>query len=546
MLQAAAFFAITGRFDEGLALVADTELDIDPGRRTLLIGQYHLQHGDPVVAAGHFADAVAADPSSVEARHLKSRGHLVRSEREAAREEAIAGLRLDPGHAGLRSVLAMASMNLPREERAEAIALLEELGAEDDHLLATLRVLQRVPPADDGRALAPTDADLEAVRELVSEHGTFLPAWRVAIALHVDAGRAADAVGIARTAMKRLPARPEPARWATELLMRERQWAEALLEAEEWRRRALSDPLPVDVRIAAILLELHRPSEAVAQLDDHAERLVADGDRHPQRVSLWVTALVQSGDVDRALPSLERLVGDPARRREIVPLVRALPADIASQVLGVLEATARTPEQVIQTALEWARLARREDRAEWFERAERIVAELAAQRDLGVLGPLALGTVAEGRGDLSGAESHYRAAVELDPDHVTARNNLAYVLARGDRHEEALPHAERAVALQGEHPDIIDTYALILLGLERLEDAEVAARRAIELRPDDLGFQLRLVDVLAAAGRTEEALSALRQIEMDFRGRRDVDPRDLERLETLRRQLDLMPTAAGS
>ena len=51
-------------------------------------------------------------------------------------------------------------------------------------------------------------------------------------------------------------------------------------------------------------------------------------------------------------------------------------------------------------------------------------------------------------GDLEGAESLYREAIDLDPGNATAHANLGYLLAATGRHSEAVEHAEQAIALE--------------------------------------------------------------------------------------------------
>jgi hypothetical protein len=58
----------------------------------------------------------------------------------------------------------------------------------------------------------------------------------------------------------------------------------------------------------------------------------------------------------------------------------------------------------------------------------------------------ALGNHALGTGDFAVAEVRYRAVLAMDPRHVAARNNLAYVLAATGRRDAAVEELERALA----------------------------------------------------------------------------------------------------
>ena len=139
-----------------------------------------------------------------------------------------------------------------------AAQLLSELGPSGDHLASTFDLLAQVEIID-GRP-APSAENLDDARRLVEEHARFLPAWLLAITLHVEAGQVSDAADLARRANSRFPTHPEPAVWATQLLMAAKRWDEALSEAEEWRRRSLVDPFLADLAAAIMILGRGRPS----------------------------------------------------------------------------------------------------------------------------------------------------------------------------------------------------------------------------------------------------------------------------------------------
>ena len=110
---------------------------------------------------------------------------------------------------------------------------------------------------------------------------------------------------------------------------------------------------------------------------------------------------------------------------------------------------------------------------------------------------------------------------EEHPDTLTSRDNLAHVLNRLGRLEEA--EVEHRAVLQirrrvsgEEHPDTLtsrDNLALVLNGLGRLEEAEAEHRAVLEIRrrvsgeehPDTLISRGNLALVLGDLGRLEEA-----------------------------------------
>jgi putative PEP-CTERM system TPR-repeat lipoprotein len=118
-------------------------------------------------------------------------------------------------------------------------------------------------------------------------------------------------------------------------------------------------------------------------------------------------------------------------------------------------------------------------------------------------------------GRLDEARVQYLQLAEREPKKPVYQNNLAWVLTRLDRWQEALPHARSAVALEPGSVEFLDTLGMILLqtgkSAEALSTLETAWNKAAD-RPD-IGFHYS--QALAAAGRTEEALSVLRRILKD-------------------------------
>lgn len=72
-----------------------------------------------------------------------------------------------------------------------------------------------------------------------------------------------------------------------------------------------------------------------------------------------------------------------------------------------------------------------------------------------------LGNLAYQRGDLKGAERHYRAALRCDAHHADVMNNLANVLADQGRRPEAEVMIARALDIERK-PAYLDTYRRIM------------------------------------------------------------------------------------
>jgi tetratricopeptide (TPR) repeat protein len=112
------------------------------------------------------------------------------------------------------------------------------------------------------------------------------------------------------------------------------------------------------------------------------------------------------------------------------------------------------------------------------------------------------------KGEVSKAMRHYRRALEINPDHVQACNNLAWMLAANGSSTlgqslEAIRLAEHASELSGyRDPSILDTLAAAYAAAGRFTDAVTYARRALALASDaelasDIGRRLQAYHQMA-------------------------------------------------
>ena len=98
-----------------------------------------------------------------------------------------------------------------------------------------------------------------------------------------------------------------------------------------------------------------------------------------------------------------------------------------------------------------------------------------------------LGLALERRGQVAAAMAQFQTVVELDPLHLTAKNNLAWLLATSSETslrngQKAVELAQQAVQLSGGlSPPILDTLAAAYAEAGRFPEAVGTARRALEL-----------------------------------------------------------------
>lgn len=114
-------------------------------------------------------------------------------------------------------------------------------------------------------------------------------------------------------------------------------------------------------------------------------------------------------------------------------------------------------------------------------------------------------------------EADLRRAIELDPDHKDALNELAWLFVhdwpRPDRLDEAFELAQRAIELEGEGPSLsnyLDTGGWIAFTLGRTDEARQMLDRAVELDPHDVLIRMHVAAAGGKAGSLVEPVARAR------------------------------------
>ena len=115
-------------------------------------------------------------------------------------------------------------------------------------------------------------------------------------------------------------------------------------------------------------------------------------------------------------------------------------------------------------------------------------------------------------GDKVAAMASLREAIELNPEHAEALNNLAYTMAeRQENLKEALALALKADRLKPEAGHILDTVGWVYFQLGQTQKALSYLKRAAALSSHDPVVMDHLGDALMKLGRKKEALDAYNQ-----------------------------------
>lgn len=122
------------------------------------------------------------------------------------------------------------------------------------------------------------------------------------------------------------------------------------------------------------------------------------------------------------------------------------------------------------------------------------------------------------RGDLAGAERHYREAVGIWPEYAQMHNNLGVLLEETGRIEEAVESYRRASALAPHNPAPYKALAPLLLQLGRVDEAIAAYDAGAARDPADVTFRFHRARAILAAGRGDDALRAFEELARDDPG----------------------------
>lgn len=218
---------------------------------------------------------------------------------------------------------------------------------------------------------------------------------------------------------------------------------------------------------------------------------------------------------------------------------RQLPNDASGQILegdiraaqGQFDAAARAYRSALtqapahaETAVKLHAMLRAGNR---MADAERFATEWLRNQPRDARFRLHLGDVAIFGNDYATAERHYRAALEITPEHAITLNNVAWSMARQGK-PGAVEYAERANRLAPDQPAMMDTLGYALSRAGQHERAIEVQRRAVAAQPGTPLYKLTLAHIYIQAGRRAEATRTLD--ELAALGERFAGQAEVERL----------------
>jgi len=137
-------------------------------------------------------------------------------------------------------------------------------------------------------------------------------------------------------------------------------------------------------------------------------------------------------------------------------------------------------------------------------------------------------------GDEDRAAHYYREAIDREPGRHHWHGNLAAVLARQQKLEEALEHYDRALRIEPEFPQAVNGRRNLLIALDRAEELIEELERKLEQDPDDDVVRLQCASALIANNRFTDGIKVLQEGLRDQEEFLDLKQEDPERFEELR------------
>ena len=126
------------------------------------------------------------------------------------------------------------------------------------------------------------------------------------------------------------------------------------------------------------------------------------------------------------------------------------------------------------------------------------------------------------------AIGEFQEAIRLDPNYAEAHYNLGNAFLRQSRFAAARPHYEKALELNPNIAAARTNLALVMLETGEVEEAHTQLEAAVKIEPRSVLVRTRLGDTLMRLGRTDEAIAQYTSV-------LEIDPNDVNASRQLAR-----------
>ncbi|MBS3735162.1 MAG: tetratricopeptide repeat protein [Phycisphaerae bacterium] len=297
-----------------------------------------------------------------------------------------------------------------------------------------------------------------------------------------------------------------------------RQQRDAQLSTLKEAYESSPESLAVTGRYVDALLATDKPTQALQVLRNY------EGNRPTLLEAYRARALLARGETAAGEKLLSSLLAaaEPRELGLIIEQVRVSYGSLA-RAANKLEALAGQREKTYSVQLtlgQWRMASGKEDAAlRAFSRAR----DLAGSGPNRAIADYYIGLVHHQRNEPAAAVKSYRAALENNPQHFAALNNLAYLLSESnvgiEKLGEALKYAERARALRPEDANVQDTYGWILAQQGKHAEALEVLGLAVQIDRDNPTLRFHL-------GWAQEQLGELERAQAQYRQAKELDPEE--------------------
>lgn len=428
-----------------------------------LEGAAHLLAGDYGAARQAYQKALDIDPDFHTARLNLARVDIAENKLEAAEARLRKLLRVAPDEVG--SYLALAEIAKRRDDEPTAIDWLERAMARNPaNLQPGLRLLSYYQDQDS------TLKALRVARQMLNANPTSSVAMRSMGLAQFRNGDHASAAASFQKLVQTVPTSAN-ARYLLGVAQRDSGNARAAIQSLEQGWRLDSSKTNIGIALANLYNDAERYDDAL----QIAKKLQTNDQFSWAGYQLESNTYARAGEDEKALAALEKTVQLRPTSSLVILLAqsryRAGNVDSAEQVLR-----------------------------EWLAKQEK---DLAAQT--------ALATLLHQSGKRAAAIEAYEAVVHIEPDHIMALNNLAWLYHEaGD--DRSLSTARKALSLAPDRAEIADTLGWVLVQNKQYSEGLVHLREAGLRMPENLDIQYHIAEALVGVGRPDEAIETLDKI----------------------------------
>lgn len=545
------FLAEAGKTPEARAMLARLDsLKLPPGRRDLLLAEYHLRRGDDGKAIEHYRAAVKQAPGTESAWRAIISASLRESRPADAIAEAGEALKTLPEARHFDAIVKNPDLIKAASQQPRLVPLMRSLLQSPSDAPAIVDALSVFVEAAKTRE-APPDT-LQKLRPIAER----APRTKVLRAMLVDGytsiDRRDEAMQLAIRAAEASPNSVELVRMAAETLANVNEYRRALDMARRWRELSPADPFLADLFVARVHILTGELDLAFKQIEPYLKSPPADPDALRQLLAIHSLLLVRQGKFDEAFAVLRPHLARGQAWRQIW-LERAImqikdPPAVAARLEAMepfVPSTSLDERAILASA--WYQLsASAGSDKKYRDRAAQMLDALLPQGGSS-LAHFTRALINEAEGDLPAAEKGYRKALEMQPDQPFALNNLAMlILRRGGDGNEAKALAARAVASRPTIATFYDTYAQTLSAQNDHRAAIVQLKTAVKLDPRNVEWKARLAVAHGANREMIEAGHALNEVDSMLKTSKAVLPEDLRKqLQQLRDRLNGRTADAG-